>query len=248
MKKYLLLFVLLSVLHAPGVVQAATHTPLDLSSHNTQDDCWTSYDNKVYDLTEYVEDHDVYLDIRDWCGEDMTLDYDTKAGIDRDHSERADSMLSFYYIGDLELLDSSTSITEQVTEEIDHDDEYDVKTEGSEIKSPYNLPVPVFLSIFIYVGWYYLTKSKLAKENKHLSIHTFNLFWNTVMLLTLVIPSFGFGVIMIVRYRFPQLYDLDFNFLYWHVELSIVMGTVSLLHLIQRFKLYIAPLRLFRRS
>lgn len=45
---------------------------------------------------------------------------------------------------------------------------------------------------------------------------------------------------MMLRYKFPTLYDIDFNFMYWHVELSVVLGIVSIMHFIQRWRQYVA--------
>jgi len=34
------------------------------------------------------------------------------------------------------------------------------------------------------------------------------------------------------------LYNIDFEFMYWHVELSLVMGAVAISHFIQRIVVY----------
>lgn len=192
----------------------------ELSLHNTNDDCWVVYDGKVYDLSSYLPMHDRYLNIRDWCGKDMTEDFQTKAELKEDHKESSYRLLENYYIGDL------VSSQEQIVSKPIADTEV-VST------TPYNLIIPLFLSLALYWVPYFFIKNK----------RKFNAFWNTVLLLTLLIPSFGFGIFMMLRYKRPALYDIDFNFMYWHVELSIVMGVVAISHFIQRFKIYLVQLK-----
>ncbi len=66
--------------------------------------------NKVYDLSNYLSDHDRYLDIRDWCGQDATDDYNTKAGKNKDHSVKADEMLAAYMIGELDIVPNNNEL------------------------------------------------------------------------------------------------------------------------------------------
>ena len=101
------------------------------------------------------------------------------------------------------------------------------------ISNPYNLFLPLILTTLIYWITYFLIKDK----------RQFNAFWNTILLLTLLIPSLGFGIFMILRYQFSDLYNINFDFMYWHVELSIVMGVIAINHFIQRFKQYLVQLR-----
>ncbi len=75
-----------------------------------------------------------------------------------------------------------------------------------------------------------------------MGIKKFNAFWNTLLILLLLIPAFGFGIYMILRYRFPTLWDTSFDFMYWHVELSLVMGILGINHFIQRLKVYLLQL------
>ncbi|MDD2270490.1 MAG: hypothetical protein PHG60_02860 [Candidatus Dojkabacteria bacterium] len=99
--------------------------------------------------------------------------------------------------------------------------------------SPYNLIIPLLLSLALYWIPYFLVKNKVK----------FNAFWNTILILTLLIPSFGFGLFMMIRYKRPKLYDIDFDFMYWHVELSLAMGVLAISHFIQRFKIYLVQLK-----
>jgi hypothetical protein len=78
---------------------------------------------------------------------------------------------------------------------------------------------------------YILAKKKVLGLN----VTKFNGFWNTILLVTLLIPAMGFGIFMMIRTQKPELRDIDFDFMYWHVELSLVMGFVAIYHFIQRF-------------
>jgi ABC-type spermidine/putrescine transport system permease subunit II len=101
--------------------------------------------------------------------------------------------------------------------------------------SPYNLLLPLVLPLAIYWGSYLIFK----KEN----LKKFNGFWNTILLLTFLIPSFGFGIYMMLQYKFVKLREVDFDFMYWHVELSVVMGAIAISHFLQRIKQYLVQLK-----
>jgi cytochrome b involved in lipid metabolism len=64
-------------------------------------DCWMSFEGGVYDLSEYLPDHDKFMDIREWCGRDMTADFKDKAGEGRDHKPSSYELLEVYRVGDL---------------------------------------------------------------------------------------------------------------------------------------------------
>jgi len=50
-------------------------------------------------------------------------------------------------------------------------------------------------------------------------------------------------VYMMLQYKFPVLREIKFDFMYWHVELSVVMGAIALSHFVQRFKQYLVQLK-----
>jgi len=303
-------------------VFASNYSEEEVSSHNTPSDCWMIFEEKVYDISDdRLEYHDRYMDIRDWCGKDMTQDFKDKAGMDRDHKASSYSLLENYYIGDLinSSSDENSDTEEQITLEADHysieisgselknmtvkevadlwridpeellesiikefdlKEEYSIssiidemRTEGgfspseikeiaeklltkveveddekesvvntSKSKNPYNLLIPVFLTTVFYYIHYYLTKVSSLKKHKIFSRMIFNAIWNSILILTLI-PSAGFGIFMILRYSFKSLYNIDFEFMYWHVEGSLVMATSAILHLITRLKMYFAQVK-----
>lgn len=70
----------------------------EISSHNTPNDCWVVYGNKVYDVTKYHENHpggSNYL--TESAGKDVTKDFD-KIG----HSSNAKDTRERLFIGYVE--------------------------------------------------------------------------------------------------------------------------------------------------
>ncbi|HOR52761.1 MAG TPA: cytochrome b5 domain-containing protein [Candidatus Pacearchaeota archaeon] len=198
------------------ISKSFAYTLSDVGQHDTSSDCWVMFNNSVYDLTEYLPRHDRFLDIRKWCGKDMTEDFKNKAGVGRDHRASSYSLLEQYRIGDLEL--------------------ENVGNEKSTTKSrEYNMIIPLLISVLAYWIPYYIISKKENKGNK---LFKFNAFWNTILVLTLLIPSFGFGIFMMIRIKNPELYNIKFDFMYWHVELSVVMGIIAINHFLQRLSVF----------
>lgn len=221
MKKILgLLFFL--ILCFPGVVFA--YTKEDVAEHNTSGDCWMIFEGKVYDITSRVEIHDQYMDIREWCGKDMTSEFKDKDGKGVDHKNSTYALLNSLEIGDVE---ESVVAKNEIKEEV-------VVESGKKMEG-YNILFPFLFSVVAYWLSYLLVKRNRLFG---VTILRFNAFWNTVLFLTLLLPAFGFGVFMIIRTKIPSLYDVDFDFLYWHVELSLVMGFLAINHFLNRFVIY----------
>jgi hypothetical protein len=118
-----------------------------------------------------------------------------------------------------------------------------LQTQGNATEKdlPYNFPIPFLVTALLYITTWQLSKSEFAKQNKLFNKIGFNGLWNTILAIALI-PSFIFGLVLIMRYRFDRLRDINFDFLYWHVEGSIVMGTIGILHLLTRLKQYFAQL------
>lgn len=219
------------------------YTLEDVQIHNTPDDCWMIFEEKVYDLSEYIPSHDRFMDIREWCGMDMTEDFKSKAGEGVDHKSSTYALLDRYEIGSLEktstnsvdLVDAEIVVTEDTKE----DTQITTKKDVAKAKE-YNLIIPLLVSVFVYWGMYFL-----VKKGKFFGVNIveFNAFWNTILLFTLLIPALGFGIFMMIRIQKPKLWDIDFDFMYWHVELSLVMGILGLNHFIQRLGIYFNQLK-----
>ncbi len=310
-KIFILTFILFffSIFNTAQIYANSVYTVNDVTAHNQEDNCWVIFDNKVYNITDYIKVHDKYMDIRSWCGKDMTHDFKTKAGQGEDHKQSSYNLLEEFYIGDLDH--SSDTNTAEI------EDTYSVEISGSEMKdlsikeiadlwdisadiylqelqkefnlkktyttdsklddlrdeykfspsqakdiaekiknqelpinydksqSPrYNLPVPLFLSLALYIITYTISGSKLARKSKYLSRATFNLFWNTVLFITVTV-TFSFGILMLLKNKFTFINTWTFDYEYWHVEIGIIMGVIALAHFVQRFKQYKAPFKLF---
>ncbi len=216
------------------VVELPVYTKEEVAEHDTPGDCWMSFEGAVYDLSEYVPDHDKFLDIREWCGRDMTADFKDKAGEGRDHKPGSYELLERYRIGnlkgDFDLVDAQVIVDDVIQ---------DTETEEVRSSGEYNIIIPFIITTILYWGMYFLAKKKILG----LSVLKFNGFWNTVLLLTLLLPAMGFGIFMMIRIKKPELWDIDFDFMYWHVELSLVMGFVAIYHFIQRFGQYTNQLK-----
>ncbi len=70
-----------------------------VARHNSQGDCWTIIDNKVYDLTSYIRLHPGgEQTIREACGIEATQLFNTKGGRGS-HSAYAHTLLNSFFIG-----------------------------------------------------------------------------------------------------------------------------------------------------
>lgn len=224
------------------------YTVQDVSSHNTSTDCWVIFEGNVYDITEYVGTHDKYLDIRSWCGTDMTQAFITKDNTGRDHKSSTYALLENYLIGSLDstpiqieptISEDITSPTPELTYEENKSNNENVENTNEGNSNPYNIIIPLLLSTTLYWIPYLVIKDK----KNPILLKKFNGFWNSILILLLLIPAFGFGIFMILRYQFPDLWDISFDFIYWHVELSVVMGLLAINHFLQRIRMYFIQLQ-----
>lgn len=208
-----------------------SYTEAEVAQHNTSSSCWVIYENNVYDITTYLNIHNQrYQNITSWCGTDMTTDFDNV----RKHEGSATTLLETFKIG--ALTSTTTTSTSTNTTDTSSDTattqattETDTTTQTVTTTNPYNLLFPLILATVLYWGSLIILKNNIKK---------FNGFWNTILLLTFVIPSLGFGIIMMLQYQYPSLANINFRFLYWHVELSVFMGALAVFHFLRRMKIY----------
>jgi cytochrome b involved in lipid metabolism len=227
----------------------ATYSSAEVATHNNSSSCWMSFENGVYDLTSYYQSHDRYMDISSWCGNDMTTDFQTKAGKGMDHKSSTYNLLASFQIGTLSsvaatstpsatltpaVTGTSAAISATSTPTVSPSVTTAVDTANKTNSDPYNFPVLFLGTLLIYIFSYILFKKKYMLN--------FNFFWNSVMVLSLI-PSGIFGFYMILRYSFSVLYQINFDFLFWHVEGSIIFATLAAAHLLQRIKQYILPVK-----
>lgn len=231
---------------ANTTVFAADYTLTDVAERNTEANCWMIFSENVYDITTYVAEHDRYMDIRDWCGRDMTEDFQTKAGLGKDHKPATYEMLKDYLIGKVVVNEPTLISIENDTVETDTiDTEAPTQAVVVTRNNPYNFIIPFAITLILYLITYLMATK--GWFNRVLVLAKVNLFWNS-MLVVFLIPSVIFGFILVLQYPFPALAAIKFDFLYWHVEGSIAFGTLVICHFLQRFKQYLVPLRLFKKA
>ncbi|MCH8529444.1 MAG: FMN-binding protein [Saccharospirillum sp.] len=90
----------------------------ELAENNHADSCWKAIDGRVYDITDYIDDHPTPASVlTDWCGKESTDAWYDK-GNGRPHSPGAQALLVQFDIGALEGHEGSSPVaeTEQQTE------------------------------------------------------------------------------------------------------------------------------------
>ena len=101
-----------------------------------------------------------------------------------------------------------------------------------------SLPSYHFLEIFlvsllIYFGGKFLARKleiSSCKEKK---------FWNVFLLISFI-GSAGTGMILVFVRDYDWFRSINFNFLFWHVEFSIVMALLGIFHALWHLKYYLS--------
>jgi len=220
----------------------------EVRNHNKPSDCFVIFENKVYDITKYIESHDKFMDIRGWCGENITKDFKTKAGLGRDHKKSTYNTLEKYYIGDLDksYTESSSSNSKSDNKvESENNSKSNKKTKTPIEKIEDSGVYIVSLSIFLFL--LYVSERTITKKSKNEKLANFvkkyrKLLWNTLLLIFSV-PSIVFGVFLTLRIFLPNLYNIKFDFLFWHTFGSILFSEVSFLHIAERLWFFRSFLR-----
>ncbi len=130
------------------------------------------------------------------------------------------------------LTDNSNNTGSEVVEDhIISPESQGESTTQKKIISDYNLIEISFLTLLFYLGGKWLAarfKISSAKEKK---------FWN-ILLLVSFIASAGTGFILVLIRDFDWFRLVRFNFIFWHVEYSIVMGFIGIFHALWHVKYY----------
>ncbi|MBP7966780.1 cytochrome b5 domain-containing protein [Candidatus Woesebacteria bacterium] len=89
----------------PQVTTTGDKYALDqVASHNQPSDCWIAIEGKIYDVTKYIDEnrHPGGEEILEGCGKNATNMFNNRPEDGRPHSDTAWSLLSDFYIGDLQ--------------------------------------------------------------------------------------------------------------------------------------------------
>ncbi len=80
----------------------------EVATHNSEDDCWTIIDSKVYDITEYIPRHPGGDEILRACGADGSTLFNQRqtedgeqVGTGQPHSGSASGILEGFQVGEL---------------------------------------------------------------------------------------------------------------------------------------------------
>ncbi|KAL5759345.1 hypothetical protein ACOSP7_017870 [Xanthoceras sorbifolium] len=126
------------------------YTIQEISHHNTQEDCWILIDNKVYDVTKYLDEHP--------GGDDVVLAATAKDATDEfedaGHSESAMELLESFCIGELDT--SSPAIPELEISSKKQSSDYAWKLTDL-TKQYWAVPV-VAVGISVVLGFLYMRK------------------------------------------------------------------------------------------
>ncbi len=110
-------------------------------------------------------------------------------------------------------------------------------TDGAGINSySYNFILICLVCIVLYCITWILSAKKIMKQTVHRKI------WNVVLLISLI-GSALLGLIRILIIDFNINISLPFNTLFWHVEVSIVLGIVALFHIFWHWRYFTTMLR-----
>jgi hypothetical protein len=97
-------------------------------------------------------------------------------------------------------------------------------------KSYYFIPIAV-VCIVLYGASWILSAAKKIKTLTHRKI------WNVVLGISMV-GSTVLGLIRILIKDYDMAINLPFNTLFWHVEISIILGVVGLFHIIWHWRYF----------
>jgi len=96
----------------------------------------------------------------------------------------------------------------------------------------YNFLEIFFVALLIYFG------GKFLARKLEISSYKEKKFWNVFLLISFI-GSAGTGMILIFIRDYDWFRSINFNFLFWHVEFSIVMTLLGIFHALWHLKYYL---------
>ena len=113
-----------------------------------------------------------------------------------------------------------------------------VPSSGKVSLPDYNFLEILLITLLIYFGGKFIArklKITIPRERK---------LWNTILLFSFI-GSAGTGMILVFIRDFTWFKSMNFNFLFWHVEFSIVMTLIGIFHAFWHLRYYLS---LFKKS
>lgn len=101
-----------------------------------------------------------------------------------------------------------------------------------------SLPDYNFLEIFFITMLIYFSGKFLARKLE-ISLCEEKKFWNLFLLISFI-GSTGTGMILVFIRDYDWFKSINFNFLFWHVEFSIVMTLLGIFHALWHLKYYLS--------
>lgn len=101
-----------------------------------------------------------------------------------------------------------------------------------------SLPDYNFLEIFFITMLIYFSGKFLARKLE-ISLCKEKIFWNVFLLISFI-GSTGTGMILVFIRDYDWFRSINFNFLFWHVEFSIVMTLLGIFHALWHLKYYLS--------
>jgi hypothetical protein len=143
-------------------------------------------------------------------------------------------------LSDINNSEYSEGIEEKVTGGVFITEAASTETTVSDSPSPerkslpdYNFLEIFFVVLLIYFGGKFLARKleiSSCKEKK---------FWNVFLLISFV-GSAGTGMILVFIRDYDWFRSINFNFLFWHVEFSIIMTLLGIFHALWHLKYYLS--------
>ena len=104
-----------------------------------------------------------------------------------------------------------------------------------------SLPDYNFLEIF-FITMLICFSGKFLARKLEISLCKEKKFWNVFLLISFI-GSAGTGMILVFIRDFEWFKSINFNFLFWHVEFSIVMTILGIFHALWHLKYYLSIFR-----
>ncbi|ORZ10705.1 cytochrome b5-like heme/steroid binding domain-containing protein [Absidia repens] len=110
----------------------------EVSKHKTREDLWMIIDNKVYDITAFVDEHP--------GGEEVLIDEGARDATgpfeDVGHSPDARELLVKYYVGEVDLASAPVKVTS-------------ANASGASNDQPQGNPLRIIIPLLIVLGYIY---------------------------------------------------------------------------------------------